>query len=90
MILEAEALGKKAYFVNPLNNENPFFQKLPYLNSKIITKFKDLENKILKSQVINKNIKINNQICVKGKTSHLIIKVINNNLNKKNNFIEFS
>jgi hypothetical protein len=90
MILEAEGLGKKSYFVNPLNNENPFFQKLPYLNSKIITNFEDLENKILKSQVINKNIKKNNQICVKGKTSHLIIKVINDNLNKKNNFIEFS
>jgi hypothetical protein len=83
MILEAEGLVKKAYFVNPLGVENPFFQELSYLKDKVITNFRDLENLILNSQMTNDNIKSNNEICVRGNTSHFIIKIINEVLDKK-------
>ena len=83
MILEAIGLKKQAYFINPLGDENPFFENLEYLNSNLITNYDDLETKI--TDVKNKKCEImNDKICVNGKASELIIEIVDNILKEKN------
>ena len=70
MILEAQAINKPAFFIDPNNSSTTFFSYLPSLKELRINKFKMLEQNV-KKFVLKKNynykIKDKNLICLKSK-----------------------
>ncbi len=78
MILEAIGKNKNAFFINPDAVENPYTEKLNYLDKCIINDPKNLSDKILREEK-NKLIETDKEkICVEGNSSNLICNFINN------------
>ena len=78
MILEAIGKNKNAFFINPNAVENPYTEKLDYLDKYIINNPKNLSDKIL-GEKKNKLLETNNEkVCAEGGSSNLICNFINN------------